>query len=80
MDVCLRVLNESNKSTFDSYSVRNSVLFISHITFRDGRVHIFSDNLSRNSCIEHVQRTLEKTLNYTWRNLEIAYNKLSSIK
>ena len=31
--------------------VRNSVLIISHITFRDCRVHIFSDNLSRNSCI-----------------------------
>ena len=25
--------------------VRNSVLIISHITFRDCRVHIFSDNL-----------------------------------
>ena len=35
----------------ESYSVRNSVLNISHITFRDCRVHIFSDNLSRNSCI-----------------------------
>ena len=31
MDVCLRVLKESNKSRFDSYSVRNSVLIISHI-------------------------------------------------
>ena len=31
--------------------VRNSVLIISHITFRGCRVHIFSDNLSRNSCI-----------------------------
>ena len=51
MDVCLRVLNESNKSRFDSYSIRNSVLSISHITFRDCRVHSFSDNLSRNSCI-----------------------------
>ena len=51
MDVCLRVLKESNKSRFDSYSVRNSVLIISHITFRDCRVHSFSDNLSRNSCI-----------------------------
>ena len=51
MDVCLRELKESNKSRFDSYSVRNSVLIISHITFRDCRVHIFSDNLSRNSCI-----------------------------
>ena len=33
-DTCLRVLKESNKSKFDSYSVRNSVLIISHITFR----------------------------------------------
>ena len=31
--------------------VRNSVLIISHITFRGCRVHIFSDNLSRNSCM-----------------------------
>ena len=58
MDVCLRVLNESNKSRFDSYSVRNSVLIISHITFRDCRVHSFFDNLSRNSCI---QRNLDTT-------------------
>ena len=33
MDVCLRVLKESNKSRFDSYSVRNSALIISHINF-----------------------------------------------
>ena len=51
MDICLRVLKESNKSRFNSYSVRNSVVIISHITLRDCRVHIFSDNLSRNSCI-----------------------------
>ena len=51
MDVCLRVLKESNKSRFDSYSVRNSVLIISHITFQDCRVHILSDNLSWNSRI-----------------------------
>ena len=51
MDVCLRVLKESNKSRFDSYSVGNRVLIISHITFRDCRVHSFCDNLSRNSCI-----------------------------
>ena len=41
MDVCLRVLKESNKSRFDSYSVRNIALIISHITFRDCRVHFF---------------------------------------
>ena len=39
MDICL--LKESNKSRFDSFSVRNSVLRISHITFRNCRVHIF---------------------------------------
>ena len=44
---------ESKKSRFDSCSVRNSVLIISHITFRDCRVHISSDNLSQNSCM-HV--------------------------
>ena len=51
VDICLRVLKVGNKSRCDSYSVRNSVLILSHITFRDCRVHIFSENLSRNSCI-----------------------------
>ena len=41
MDICLRVQKESNKRRFDSYSVRNSVLIISHNTFQDCRVHIF---------------------------------------
>ena len=54
MDVCLRVLKESNKRSFDSYSVWNSVLIISHITFQDRRVHIFADNLSRNSCVHGI--------------------------
>ena len=52
MDVCWRVLKESNKSRFNGYSVRKSALMISHITFRDCRVQSFSDNLSRNSCIQ----------------------------
>ena len=48
----LRVLKESRKkSRFESYSVWKSALIISHFTFRDCRVHSFSDNLSRNSCI-----------------------------
>ena len=46
MDVCLRVLKGDYKRSFDSYSVRNSVLIIFQITFRDCRVHIFADNLS----------------------------------
>ena len=49
IDLFLRMLTESDNRRFDSYSVRNSVLIISHITFRDCRVHIFSDNLSRNT-------------------------------
>ena len=43
---------QRNKSRFDSYGVRNCVLTILHITFWDCRVHIFSDNLSRISCIQ----------------------------
>ena len=51
---CFPVLKRSSKSRFDSYSVGNSVLIISHITFRDCRVHFFSDNLSRNCCIQNM--------------------------
>ena len=32
MDVCLLVVKERKKSRFDSYSVRNSVLIMSHIS------------------------------------------------
>ena len=49
MATCLR--KESKQSRFDSHSVRYSVLIISHITFRDCGVQIFSDNLSRNTSI-----------------------------
>ena len=38
MDICLRVLKESKKSRFDSCSVRNSILIISHIIFLFGIV------------------------------------------
>ena len=41
MDFCLKVLKESNKTKFNSYRVRNSVLIISHITIRDCRGHMF---------------------------------------
>ena len=41
MDVCLQILKESNKRKFNSYSV--SALIISHITFPDCCMHIFSD-------------------------------------
>ena len=68
MDVCLRVLKESNKSRFDSCSVRNSVLIISHITFRDCRLHIFSDNLSRNSCILQLVKSLPSHTPKAWKS------------
>ena len=58
MNLCLQVLKESSKRRFDSYSVRNSVLIISHITFRDCRLHTFSDNLSRNNCKRSLKLTL----------------------
>ena len=62
MDLSLRVLKENSTRRFDSYSVRNSVLIISHITFRDCRLHTFSDNLSRNN----RKRSLKLTLLESW--------------
>ena len=51
---CFPVLKRSSKSRFDSYGVRNSVLITSHTTFQNCRMHFFSDNLSRNSCIQNM--------------------------
>ena len=59
MKMCLRVLTERNKVGSTATVVRNSISIISHITFRDCRVHIFSDNLSRNSCIQLPYCTVE---------------------
>ena len=52
MDVCLRVLKESNKTRLDSYSVREQC--IDHIPYYLSGLSRpnFSDNLSRNSCIQ----------------------------
>ena len=38
---CLRLLKESDTSSFESFSVRNGVLIISHITFWGCHLHIF---------------------------------------
>ena len=51
MDLGLRLLKESSESWFNSYSVKRSVLMLSHTTFRDCGVHILFDNLSRNGCM-----------------------------
>ena len=48
MNARLRVLKESNKSRFDGSCVRNSVLIISHVTFRDcRRAHFFRQPFSK---------------------------------
>ena len=52
--LCFPGLKRSSKSRFYSYGVRKSVLIISHTTFRDCCVHFFSNNLSRNSCIQNM--------------------------
>ena len=66
IDVCLRILKESNNRRFDGCSARNSVLIISHVSFRDCCVHIFSDNLSQNSrtfvTVYHKTRSVSVSL------------------
>ena len=42
--------------------VRNTVLIISHITFRDCRVHFILNKLSRNSCMLELVDTTTLTL------------------
>ena len=54
MDMCLRVLKESNKSRTDSYSRQEQC--IDHIPYYlpGLSLHVFSHNHSRNSC-SHLQ-------------------------
>ena len=49
MDICLRVLKGSNESRLDSFCQCQQQCIDPMFTFRDCHVHIFSDNLSRNS-------------------------------
>ena len=66
----------SNKSRLDSYIVRNRVLIISHITFRDCRVHILSDNLLEIA----LYKVLLTQLLFTFiRNLLIFPNRKSKL-
>ena len=67
MDICLCMLKASNKSRFDSYSDRNSVLHISHITFPDCRKHNFPTTF------------LEIAVYIYWSfSNQLPYNKISS--
>ena len=67
MDICLRVLKESNKSRFDSYKVRNRVLIISHITFRDCRVHIFPTTFLEIAVCKNARYS--RAIGLTWNML-----------
>ena len=50
MEMCLWVLKESNKSSFDSYSRQEQCIdYIPYCLLGLSRAHFFSDNLSRNS-------------------------------
>ena len=63
MKMCLRVLTESNKSRFDSYSRQEQC--IDHIPYYLSglsRAH-FSNNLSRNSCIQISNTCFPEFLN-----------------
>ena len=79
MQMCLRVLKESNKSRFDSYS-RQEQCIIDHIPYYLSglsRVH-FSDNLFRNSCIytsySYRQVPTSKDFTYTRTLLNLFRN------
>ena len=80
MGVCLLVLKESNESRFDSYSVRNTVLIISHITFRYCRVHIFSDNLSRKSAMQLSPRNTDTMGAAEWLPVRLAVTPFLALK
>ena len=55
VDVCLRVLRKATKVGSTATVSGTSVLNISHITVRDCRVHIFSNNLSRKNFSNHME-------------------------
>ena len=62
MQMCLRVLKESNKSRFDSYSRQEPCTdHIPYYLSGLSRAHFFSDNLSRNSCISWAEMNFLNT-------------------
>ena len=70
MEICLRVLKENNKRRFDSYSIRNSVLIISHITFRYCCVHIFPTTFLKIAVYLSTLTVVELSLKYSvWQFL-----------
>ena len=59
MDIFLRVLKESNKSSFDSFSVRNNVLIISHSYLLGlSRAHFFPTTFLEMAVCNKVQTTI----------------------
>ena len=67
VDICLRVLKESNKGRFDSYKVRTEWLIISHITFRDCRVHIFPTTFLEIAVCKNARYS--RAIGLTWNML-----------
>ena len=66
-DICLRVLKESNKSRFDSFSRYEQCIF------RGCRVRISSHNLSRNSCIFDSITLEDKTSKVSLHEISIVF-------
>ena len=62
----LWVPKESNKSSLDSFSVRNSVLIISHITFQDCRVRIFP-TIFLEIAVSNVRHDVNSATPVKWR-------------
>ena len=61
-DICLRVLKESNKSRFDSYSVKNKCIDdIPYYLSGFSRAQ-FLRQLSRNSCIRSLAALYQKLI------------------
>ena len=59
MDICLRVLQESNKNSFDSFSVRNSVLIIPHSHLLGlSRAHFFPTKFLEIAVCNKVHATI----------------------
>ena len=81
MDACLRVLKESNKRRFDGSCVRNSILIISHVTFRDcRRAHFFRQPFSKIAVYDSRKPTKISVTEFCDDSLKSSFEKLMKIK
>ena len=68
---------KQQKSVRQLQYIKNSVLIICHVTFRDCRVHIFSDNLSRNRWMLPVNLPKINLPNVVTHSLELHHLKFA---